>query len=607
MEKYDLKYFKKYSIEILKLIKEYINEFNNNIVKTCESLIQIIDNYIISLSKIDVTILHRLSEIEDNEYYKEFKDKYPLLNEINIKNNSLYKKIENEYNKIINFKFLPVKNNSFDCDIPSSLEKGNNTSNDPTQKSICSKFFGSQDLNDTNLNNNLNNYKCCKCGNNNANIIYQNKKDLYCKKCYESLEHIIDGKEINEMNKDQADKAYFLNSMINLIKLIILECDEIIKIKKDNNSIIKKKVEYYKMENVQDYFNFLVDINECIKGNVNIDKFNLANLNQEIREKINDLFKRNIDIKIDLDQEEYENDIESSGEIINEFYDENEQNEEKEQHKEKKEKTKLEENILNDFYYFINIVPKNNSKFNEETKNQIENKLKIKINPNNFIVSNNNKYFIDNFVRTDNFLKLLLGEIKTLYPNLEELYEYKNIVDYLIKECDIGNYIDCKGNFIIKINNKDKIKEKYYPPYEWIGIGIKFNCSSPDFNDNEWAIAYYGVGGRLPMNEVKDKLKDIIINGLEQGNSQNKWNLEDIRHPGKKIGTGVYLTPNINLVENYCGIIQINNEKYRVALMVKVKIYKIKEPKDINFWILNNKYIRPYRILLKKINKCGLN
>jgi hypothetical protein len=276
-----------------------------------------------------------------------------------------------------------------------------------------------------------------------------------------------------------------------------------------------------------------------------------------------------------------------------------------------KKKKKLDEEILNNFYYFINIIPKNNSRFDENVKKQFENKLKVKINPNNFIVSSNNKYFIDNLVRNDNFLNLSLGEIKNLYPNLEELYEYKSIVNYLINEYDIKNYIDCKDNFIIKINDKSKTKEKYYPPYEWIGIGLKIRDNDHylnlNYSDNEWAIAYHGVGGGLPMNEVKDKLKTKIKNGLEQGNSQRRCHLEDTRHPGKKIGVGVYLTPNINLVENYCGIITYNKEKYKVALMVKVKIDKIREPKDLNIWILNSKYIRPYRILLKKINKCRLS
>ena len=35
--------------------------------------------------------------------------------------------------------------------------------------------------------------------------------------------------------------------------------------------------------------------------------------------------------------------------------------------------------------------------------------------------------------------------------------------------------------------------------------------------------------------------------------------------------------------------------------MVKVLNDKIREPEDINFWIVNKKYIRTYRILFKKV------
>ena len=77
---------------------------------------------------------------------------------------------------------------------------------------------------------------------------------------------------------------------------------------------------------------------------------------------------------------------------------------------------------------------------------------------------------------------------------------------------------------------------------------------------------------------------------------------EDKRHIGKRVGTGVYLTPNLKILENYCGIITYNKKKYLVALMTKVKIDKIREPKDINFiWVLPKDYVRAYSILFKKL------
>ena len=39
--------------------------------------------------------MHDLEEIKDHTIYKEFKEKYYLLSEINIKNDSLFKKIDN--------------------------------------------------------------------------------------------------------------------------------------------------------------------------------------------------------------------------------------------------------------------------------------------------------------------------------------------------------------------------------------------------------------------------------------------------------------------------------------------------------------------------------
>ena len=615
MEKFDLKYFKKYYICTLNQLMKDINKFSNNTINICKSLTEKIGNYIFVLNKFDDTILHDLEEIKDHTIYKEFKEKYYLLSEINIKNDSLFKKIEEVYNNLINFQFLPVNENSIN--INQSFFNENNQSDEPTNKSNYSYFYNYEDQNNANSKDKSIFFKCCKCGNNIAEIINDKENNLYCKNCYEDLIHKIEGKEINEKNEDQANRANFLNSMISLIKFIILECNEIVRIKNDKDKKIKIKVDYYRIENIQnEYINFLFDISQCIEEPVNIDEFNLENLEKDIRHKIRELLKGMVNISINLDQEENEDSDDSSGELVKEVYNENsEHDEEKEKEKnlekeKNKGKKKLYEDILNNFYYFINIVPKNNSRFNENAKKQFENKFKLKINPNNFIVSNNNKYFIDNLVRNNNFLNLSLNEIKNLYPNLEELYEYKSIFDYLINECDIKNYIDCKGNFIIKINDKGKTNEVYYPPYGWIGIGLKIRNNDEylnlNYNDNEWAIAYYGVGGRLQINEVKDKLKTKIKNGLNQGKSQTKWNLNDIRHHGKKIGTGVYLTPNINLVENYCGIITFNKEKYRVALMVKVKIDKIREPKDINFWILNSKYIRPYRILLKKMNKCRL-
>ena len=68
----------------------------------------------------------------------------------------------------------------------------------------------------------------------------------------------------------------------------------------------------------------------------------------------------------------------------------------------------------------------------------------------------------------------------------------------------------------------------------------------------------------------------------------------------QKVGVGIYLSPNVNIAERYCGIFNFNLKKYKVVLMAKVLIDKIKEPEDHSFWILNENDIRIYKILVKE-------
>ncbi len=608
-----LNHFKIYCDDNLNKMKKYINDIKdyfNNSLKLCESLLKEINNYQLYLDKIDYNIWHNPNELKSNDIYEALKINYDLFNEQTTKNNVLFQSIEDEFNKVINFEFYPEDESAFDFDINNDTINPNNIYDNNSQKMQSYLEFADdkKDSNSSNLKKNIErNNKCSICGMNNIEFVEEINNNFYCSDCYNKFKYKIDGKEIDQINKDKANKIFFLNSIENIIKYILLKCNDLLNEEKINKKCtIKKKIDYPIIgDKIEDYVHFLMQINEINKGDINITNFNLTSLNEDIRAKIGNIFKQNIELNLNfaqnnliLEDDDDIDDVEDEACYL------------KPEKFGEKEKEKNDENILNNFYYFINIISKNNIKFNENIKINILNKLKIKIDPNNFLASNNSKYFIDNFVRTDNFLNLSLDQIKNIYPNLEVLHEYKNIFDYLIKECNIKDFIDFKGNFIIKINNKDKTKEKYYPPYEWIGIGLKVlgkydndEWLLNDSKDNKWAIAYHGVGRSLSIKQVKDKLEKKIKEGLKQGKSQIKCHLEDIRHPGKQIGTGVYLTPNINIVENYSGIITFNKERYKVALMAKVEIDKIRESKDINFWVLNSEYIRIYRILLKKINK----
>ena len=150
-------------------------------------------------------------------------------------------------------------------------------------------------------------------------------------------------------------------------------------------------------------------------------------------------------------------------------------------------------------------------------------------------------------------------------------------------------------------------KERYDPPYNWIGIGLNVIGKYEDdkwLNDisdkSEWAIAYRGIGTNISSNDVKIYLRYFIEKGLNIAKSSSKSKSNDKRR-WKKVGEGIYMTPYIKIAEKYTQNITFNNKKYKVLLMAKVKIDKIREPKGTNFWVLNNEEIRIYRILFKSI------
>ena len=563
-KKYKISHFQEYCDKTYNKIKNYIKnikDYFNNSLNLCDLLLKQIEIYKSYLEKLDYNSLDNPDDLKNNEFFEGLKTEYDLFNEQITKNNNLSESIVDEINNIITFNFFPQDESTLK--INSYLAYQDNYSEN------FSSFLNYVD--NKNISNNINSNE--------------------------------------EVENDEENKNNFLNSIENIIKYILMKCNDIlIEIETNkNNSVIRKIINYPKIrENQNDYVDFLKEINEIDKDNLNISNFNKYKLNNDIVKRLENIYKQNMVLNLIINPENsnFDDDDDESGEFINEVCDgKSEKSDEKEY-----EREVIDEKVLNNYYYFINIISKDNLKRNENISIKFLHKLNI--NPENFLASSNTKYFIDNFVRTKNFINLSLEQIKSIYPNLEDLYEYKNIVDYLINECSIKDYIDCRGNFIIKINNKDETKERYYPPYEWIGIGLnvigKYENDEwllDDSKDSKWAIAYHGVGGRLPIKLVKDKLIKKIKEGLKQGRSQTKCHSDDIRHPGKRIGTGVYLTPNINIAENYSGIICINKERYKVALMAKVRIDKIRESKDINFWILNSKYIRVYRILLKKFNK----
>ena len=120
---------------------------------------------------------------------------------------------------------------------------------------------------------------------------------------------------------------------------------------------------------------------------------------------------------------------------------------------------------------------------------------------------------------------------------------------------------------------------------------------------SEWAIAYHGISQKNSEEKNKKIIKYIITkNGIKNAVSKMKSNSNDIRNIGQKVREGIYLSPKIKTAEKYTGIIPFNNKRYKVLFMAKVFIKGIREPENTNFWVLDEKNIRIYRILFKEIS-----
>ena len=139
--------------------------------------------------------------------------------------------------------------------------------------------------------------------------------------------------------------------------------------------------------------------------------------------------------------------------------------------------------------------------------------------------------------------------------------------------------------------------EEYLPPNGWDRYGLNvYNKYDNQNNDwlsfdnrkGEWCIGYswlnYG-NNSIDLNKAYE-------------------NDNDIKHNGKPVGRGIYCTQDPEIMEEYCEEININQEKYKLGLMLRVNPEKIRcpESKD-DFWVVEgfSDEIRPYGILIQKI------
>ena len=222
--------------------------------------------------------------------------------------------------------------------------------------------------------------------------------------------------------------------------------------------------------------------------------------------------------------------------------------------------------------------------------------------------------------KSDDF-NLSKEDLLKKFKDEPELGKLKDIhKDLLLTACKINSSLfDPRGN-----NtdggwgyNEKRGGAKYTPPEGWIGYGLKVwdkydldkndkknDWLSYDNREGEWCIAYHGAGHEKESKEVSHIVGIVSTSNLKQGEENDYADDDDIKHPGKKVGNGVYCSPNPKVMEGYAGIIEIGSEKYKMGFMVRVNPDKIRvSAGNIDFWVLDgdDSNIRPYRILVKKI------
>ena len=236
-------------------------------------------------------------------------------------------------------------------------------------------------------------------------------------------------------------------------------------------------------------------------------------------------------------------------------------------------------------------------------------------NMEKYSLNNNDKKIINFPNEIQNIQNILLK----LENKFKELISIKN---FMIENCNFKKEFDSRGDLIIP-NTSNVLKrgtEDYNPPYGWIGIGLnisgKYNENEDDKDgkwifekkDSKWANAYLGFNQENNSNNkiiikslaINDYLHDLVTKNEMLEIFERKVDFDDKRHWIKKYEKGIYLNSKIENVENDSGIVTIGDKIYKLLLMVRVKIDEISQPKNKDVWVLDKKFIRVYRILLKE-------
>ena len=197
-----------------------------------------------------------------------------------------------------------------------------------------------------------------------------------------------------------------------------------------------------------------------------------------------------------------------------------------------------------------------------------------------------------------------------ILKNYDVIIFSNTLLSNIILSPNIFDYNYCKDKNEWKTTNLKRGGRRYYPPYGWIGIGLKVNDKyknniwiGKENKEGEWAVAYHGVG----KGNIFKKVIKILNYNLKEGPGQlykDQLNVEKSKDKFTHCGEGVYFSPNIEEAEKYAEKTSLGSFsfQFQFVFMTRVNPEKIRSPGGTPVdWILNGNddEIRPYRLLIK--------
>ena len=267
--------------------------------------------------------------------------------------------------------------------------------------------------------------------------------------------------------------------------------------------------------------------------------------------------------------------------------------------------------VFNDNYngYFLN--EKNRNNIINSLKIDMSNYLQIPINEIFIINPRGPPFTIDLYIQNlDSFTKKRIE--KYIRSKRKEIIILKESI--LLEGCKLSPDI-LAPEFDMKpkdwpLGNSFRGKIPYNPPYGYMGFGLKV-LDTYDNGDNTWigqcnidgefAVAYHGIRSDVGV------VKQILNSHLKAGQNQAFEDDIDLIRPWNICGRGVYVTPYIEIAEDYTKEIYAEelNQSFRIVFQCRVDPKRIRQPlHKPDYWILNGngQEIRPYRLLVKQEN-----